>query len=285
MATIAWLGTGLLGSGFVKAALKRGDKVRVWNRTASKAKALESLGATAFASVAETVKGAERVHLCLSDDVAVDGVVEEILAVSGFNAPIIDHTTVTPKGAAARAKKLEARGVGFLACPVFMGPAMAESSAGRMLCAGPVTLVEALGPALAKMTGELQTFGADVTVPATLKLIGNSMIIGLSGVIADAFAVAQGGGVEIKDALAFIQGFNVGNIVNMRGVKMSQGDYAASFELSMARKDVRLMQETSAPRALATLDGLGARMDALITKGHGSQDLGVLNVDVVPAKR
>jgi 3-hydroxyisobutyrate dehydrogenase-like beta-hydroxyacid dehydrogenase len=284
MATIAWLGTGLLGSGFVKAALKRGDRVRVWNRTASKAKALESLGAVFTATPSEAVKGAERVHLCLSDDAAVDGVLEEILAAPGFNAPIIDHTTVTPKGAKARAERLEKRGVGFLACPVFMGPAMAESSSGRMLCAGPVTLVEALGPALAKMTGELQTFGTDVSVPATLKLLGNSMIIGISGVLADAIAVAQGGGVDVKEAIAFLQSFQVGNIVNMRGVRMSQGDYTASFELTMARKDVRLMQETAAPRAMATLDGLGARMDALIAKGHGAKDLGALAIELVPAK-
>lgn len=277
MANIAWLGTGLLGSGFVKAALKRGDSVRVWNRTASKAKVLEALGAVACATAAEAATGAERVHLCLSDDAAVDGVLEQL---GGFTGPIVDHTTVTPRGAAARAKKLPGR---YLACPVFMGPAMAEQSSGRMLCAGDAALIEALSPALKKMTGELQIFGSDVTVPATLKLIGNSMIIGITGVLSDALAVAQGGGVELKDAIAFMQSFQIGNIVNMRGVRMAAGDYAASFELSMARKDVRLMQETAAPRAMATLDGLATRIDALIAKGHGGKDLGALAIEIVPA--
>lgn len=284
MANIAWLGTGLLGSGFVKAALARGDSVRVWNRTTSKAKALEARGAIACATAAEASQGVDRVHLCLSDDAAVDGVISELLSTPGFKGPIVDHTTVTPKGAAARAERLAARGVGFLACPVFMGPSMAEQSTGRMLCAGAPALIEALAPALKKMTGELQVYGADVTVPATLKLIGNSMIIGLSGVLSDALAVAQGGGVKLEDTIAFLQSFQIANIINQRGVRMAAGDFTASFELSMARKDVRLMQETAAPRALATLDGLGARMDALIAKGHGARDLGALAVELVPPR-
>ena len=44
----AFLGIGLLGNGFVRAMLKKSDKVQVWNRTASKAKELEEYGAKAF---------------------------------------------------------------------------------------------------------------------------------------------------------------------------------------------------------------------------------------------
>ncbi len=40
----AFLGMGLLGSNFVKAMLQKGDTVRVWNRTAAKAKVLEQFG-------------------------------------------------------------------------------------------------------------------------------------------------------------------------------------------------------------------------------------------------
>jgi 3-hydroxyisobutyrate dehydrogenase len=43
MIRIAFLGTGLLGSGMVEAMRRRGLSVTVWNRTASKARALEAL--------------------------------------------------------------------------------------------------------------------------------------------------------------------------------------------------------------------------------------------------
>ena len=58
---IAFYGMGLLGSSFVRAALRRGVEVQVWNRTASKAEALVAAGARAFADPAEAARGAERV--------------------------------------------------------------------------------------------------------------------------------------------------------------------------------------------------------------------------------
>lgn len=43
MTTVAVLGTGIVGSGFVRGFRKRGLEVNVWNRTADKAKARISL--------------------------------------------------------------------------------------------------------------------------------------------------------------------------------------------------------------------------------------------------
>src|SRR3954470_3083947 len=73
---IAFLGTGLLGSNWVRSLRKRGEEVHVWNRTASKAKALEETGAKAFANPAEAVKGAKRIHIAISDDAAVNSVLD-----------------------------------------------------------------------------------------------------------------------------------------------------------------------------------------------------------------
>jgi len=74
MATVAFLGTGLLGSGMVEGMLRRGDSVTVWNRTAAKARALEPLGATVAATPADAVVGADHVHMTLPDDGVVDDV-------------------------------------------------------------------------------------------------------------------------------------------------------------------------------------------------------------------
>jgi 3-hydroxyisobutyrate dehydrogenase-like beta-hydroxyacid dehydrogenase len=46
MSRIAFLGTGLLGSGMVESMLRRGLSVTVWNRTLAKAQALAAHGAT-----------------------------------------------------------------------------------------------------------------------------------------------------------------------------------------------------------------------------------------------
>ena len=68
----AFLGMGLLGANFVRAMLKKGDTVQVWNRTASKATELEQYGAKAFTTPADAVRGADTIHLTLKDDSTVD---------------------------------------------------------------------------------------------------------------------------------------------------------------------------------------------------------------------
>lgn len=279
MAKVAWLGTGLLGSGFVEGLRSRGDEVRVWNRTAKKAEALAGIGAEVCATPADAARGAERVHVCLSDDAAVDAVLEALGPLPG-GVPIVDHTTVTPAGARARQARLSSRGQGFLACPVFMAPANAKHASGIMLVAGDAELVARWLPALSAMTGKILRYGEDAGVPATIKLVGNAMIIAMTGALTDAMTVAEASGVPLAQALELFQHFQVGGVVQGRGQRILARNFDPSFELTMARKDVRLMMETAGARPLGVLPGLAARMDALIAAGHGAEDLAVLAVDV-----
>ncbi len=62
---------------------------------------------------------------------------------------------------------------------------------------------------------------------------------------------------------------------------MARGNFAASFELAMARKDVGLMVETAGDRPIAALPAVAARMDQLISAGHGSKDVSVMAIDAV----
>ena len=62
---------------------------------------------------------------------------------------------------------------------------------------------------------------------------------------------------------------------------MAKGNFAPSFELDMARKDVGLMLEIAGDQPLAVLPSIAARMDQLITAGHGAEDASVLGIDAV----
>src|SRR5881275_3285789 len=106
----AFLGMGLLGSNFVKAMLRRGEKVQVWNRTSSRATELEQFGANAFTNVQDAVKGADRIHITVKDDASVDEVLEK--AAGGFSPGviIIDHTTTSKEGAIKRTAEWKNRG-------------------------------------------------------------------------------------------------------------------------------------------------------------------------------
>src|SRR5260370_36990791 len=72
VANVAFLGTGLLGSAMVEGLLRRGNSVTVWNRTESKARALEESGAKVAATPEDAVSGAHHIHLTLPDAPVVD---------------------------------------------------------------------------------------------------------------------------------------------------------------------------------------------------------------------
>src|SRR5690348_9442214 len=120
MATVAFLGTGLLGSGMVERMLNTGHTVTVWNRTASKARALEPLGATVAASPADAAAGAGRVHMTLPDDAVVDAMLDQTRPRLRTDAVVVDHSPTSPLGTKTRIPRLNGAGVKFLHAPVFM---------------------------------------------------------------------------------------------------------------------------------------------------------------------
>jgi len=281
MAPIAYLGTGLLGSALAEAAAKRGDQVTVWNRTADNARALEQFGIHVASSPADAVRGATRVHLVLKDDPVVDEVIAALRPGLGPDAVILDHTTNQPKLTAERSRRLNAEGVRYLHCPVFIGPAAARAGQGIILASGPKPLFDTVKDALSHMAPRVEYFGERPDLAAVYKLCGNAIIIGLSGVVADVFAIAGGSGVAPEDALKLLDFFNPAAIIAGRGRNMAKRNFAPAFALAMARKDVRLMMESANGAPLITLPAIAARMDALIGEGLGGSDLGVLGKDSV----
>ncbi|HET9205350.1 MAG TPA: NAD(P)-binding domain-containing protein, partial [Burkholderiaceae bacterium] len=99
---IAFFGTGLMGTGFVRRLRANGHDVNVWNRSAAKARRLEADGARAFDDPAAALKGADRIHLSLADDASVDAVLEPIADAIGAHVWIVDHTTTAVRPTAER---------------------------------------------------------------------------------------------------------------------------------------------------------------------------------------
>jgi 3-hydroxyisobutyrate dehydrogenase len=281
MANVAFIGTGLLGSAMVEGMLKRGDSVTVWNRTESKARALESLGAKVASSPAEAVVGADRVHMTLPDDAVVNQIGEAIAPRLEPGATVSDHSTTSPAGAKARIERARNSGFKFLHAPVFMSPQMARDAVGHMLVSGPQPVFEGVRADLAKMTGEVWYLGEEGDRAAAYKLFGNSMLFVIAAGVADVFAMAKGLGMAPAEALEVFSKFQPGGAIKSRGEKMARGDFSASFELTMARKDMRLMLEAAGGQPMTVLPCIAKRMDEAIGKGHGQDDLGAIAAEVV----
>jgi 3-hydroxyisobutyrate dehydrogenase-like beta-hydroxyacid dehydrogenase len=281
MANVAFLGTGLLGSAMVEGMLRRGDAVTVWNRTASKARALESHGAKVAASPGDAVAGADRVHMTLPDDAVVDQIVDSFVPRLRPGAIIVDHSTTSPRATNARLDRLAKAGIKYIHAPVFMSPQMARDAVGIMLVSGPQAVVDAVHEALKKMTGEVWPLGEEGDRAAAYKLFGNSMLFVIAAGITDIFAMAKGLGMSSTEALTVFSKFQPGGIIKSRGEKMARGDFSASFELTMARKDIRLMIEAAGTQPMTVLPGIAKRMDEAIAKGHGADDLGAIAAEVI----
>jgi 3-hydroxyisobutyrate dehydrogenase len=281
MATVGFLGTGLLGGAMVEGMLRRGDAVTVWNRTEAKARALEAFGAKVAATPAAAVAAAEHVHMTLPDD----GVVDQLMASVGPclrpGAIVVDHSTTSPRGTKARVARLNQAGVRFLHAPVFMSPQMARDAVGIMLVSGPQTVFDEVRGELQKMTGEVWYLGEQGDLAAAYKIFGNSMLFVIAAGVTDVFAMAKGLGIPPADALAVFAKFQPGGLITARGDKMARGDFSTSFELTMARKDMRLMIEAAGAQPMVVLPAIAERMDEAIAKGHGHEDLGVIAAEVV----
>ncbi len=281
---IAFIGMGLLGSNFVKALLKRGEDVHIWNRTASKAKALEESGAKAFDNVADAVKGATRIHVTLKDDEAVNAVLEKASAGFEPGVMIIDHTTTSAHGAAERTAAWKSRGYTYLHAPVFMGPVNALESTGTMLVSGDPETIGKIEPELAKMTGKVVHFGTDTNKAAGMKLIGNLFLIAMTGGVADTLILAKNLGISTTEVAQLFDTWNPSAMLPARLKKMTSNTFhQPSWELNMARKDARLMIE-GAERGgmpLKVIPAIAAEMDAYIARGHGHDDWTVIAKDAV----
>jgi len=281
---ITILGTGLLGSGFARALRKKGHEVRAWNRTAARALPLAADGVRCVDDLVAAVRGAERVHLTLSDDAAVDSVLAAAAPGLDPGALVIDHSTTSTTGALERTATWRDRGIMYLHAPVFMGPSNALESTGVMMVSGDRELVARVTPMLTPMTGKLVDLGERVDRAAAFKLIGNLQLMAIAAGFTDMMtpgAAMTLPPVEIRAPFAFLHPWVP---PGSRYTKMSAADYEPpSWELAMARKDARLMQDevARAGRALAALPALIAQMDAMIERGLGSLDWTVIGKDLV----
>ncbi len=281
---IAFYGMGLLGSNFTRALLERGETVHVWNRTVSRAEALESEGARAFDEPAEAAKGAERVHLALSDDASVDEVLGRAQAGLEKGVIVVDHTTTSPEGALERIARWAERGVTYQHAPVFMGPQNAREGTGFMLFSGERARYDALEPELSKMTGKLVYLGPKPERAAQFKLLGNLFLLAMTSGLVDFLSLAKAMEVEPAEAASLFDWLTMPASVPARVKTIIQGRFDdPSWELVMARKDARLMLEAAERGGitLSTIPAVADNMDHWIAAGHGHDDWTVMAKDVV----
>lgn len=263
----------MLGSAMVRAMLRRGVDVRVWNRTSQKAQALEEYGARAVMDPAETAQGADRVHLCLSDDASVDAVIDAALHGIAKESPIVDHTTVLPQRVVERQRRLAEAGHSFLHAPVFMGPPMALEATGVMMASGDPALFDDVRRPLEGMCSDLRYVGSRPEDAAIYKLMGNAMILAMVGGINDVIRIAEVQGLSREQAYTLFDFYDPSGQIRGRGRRMAAGEYEPFWTLSMAHKDAVLMRAAAHHERLPVIDAMEALLRNVSDRGLGNLDL------------
>jgi len=276
MATIAILGTGLLGSGMAENLLQKGHSVRVWNRTREKAMPLAAKGAQIADDPASCVRGASRVHLVLTSDDAVDAVIESLRPALAPTVSVYDHSTNLPQRVKERVARLRKEGVRYVSAPVFMSPRNAREASGMILLSGDATECAEHQATLAEMTGKALYVGAREDLAAFHKISGNGLLIGLMGLVGDLVSMGRAQGLEPAEVLSLYEQWNPATSIAYFGRTVANaGSKPATFELQMARKDVGLMLEAAQGQRLCALPAVAAAMDAAIGEGRARQDYAV----------
>jgi 3-hydroxyisobutyrate dehydrogenase len=272
---IAFFGTGLMGTGFVRRMLENGRQVTVWNRTQARAEAARDAGSTVAVTPQAAIEGADSIHISLADDASVDAVLEKLTDKIPPTTWIVDHTTTAPTPTAERAARWLARGKRFVHAPVFMTPANCVAGTGVMLLSGPQATHAALLPLLATMTGHVAYLGEAPERAAAFKLFGNLTLLAMMATLGDVNRLAHACGISTEDAFGLFNQFNPGALLPARAAKIASGDFTPSFEMTMARKDVRLMIEEAQRHdvELAVMPAVAALLDAAIARGDGAKDV------------
>jgi 3-hydroxyisobutyrate dehydrogenase-like beta-hydroxyacid dehydrogenase len=157
-----------------------------------------------------------------------------------------------------------------------MSPQNAREASGLMLVAGPKTDADALQPDLAAMTGKVWYTGERPDLAAVFKLAGNSMFFALAAAMSDVLAIGRGSDVTAEVMLSLFDVFKPGGALPFLGQRVAKaGAGPASFELAMARKDARLMQETAGKAPLLLLPAITTAMERAIARGEGRADYAV----------
>jgi len=150
-----------------------------------------------------------------------------------------------------------------------------------MFVSGAQATFERVRDELTSLAADVWYLGERPEKAAAMKLFGNETLMFVVAGLADGYALARSAGVPANEAFELFEHFKPQGALEFRGRTMAAGDFKPMFELTMARKDVRLMLETAAAGngELHFLPAVAARMDDLIALGHGSDDLSVLGLE------
>lgn len=235
---IAFIGTGVMGSSMVKNLLKHNHSVNVYNRTLSKATALETYGAKAYQSIEECIKNTEVVITIVGIPEDVEEVYEAIIPNVDKNTVLIDMTTSSPNLAIQIHEKAKQRNVQTLDAPVSGGDIGAQNGTLTIMVGGEKEVFESVLPVFKAMGSTINYIGKAGS-GQHCKMANQIAIAGAM----EAMHYAIEHGLDFDQVLkAISKGSAASFQLNYTSSKIKENDYAPGFFIKHFIKDMRIAQ-------------------------------------------
>jgi 3-hydroxyisobutyrate dehydrogenase-like beta-hydroxyacid dehydrogenase len=244
--TVGIVGVGAMGSRIARRLLNADYEVVVWNRTWEKTQPLVDAGAGRERTPAELTRRSDVVITMVADPAALTAVMESregIVAGAHHELTLLEMSTVGPR-AIAEIESLLPDATGLLDAPVLGSLSEAESGALKIFVGGQGGLFERWRPLLSELGSPLHV--GQLGTGAAAKLVANSTMLGVLGVLGEALALADALGLARDAAFEVLSKTPIAAQAERRRAALESDDYAPRFRLSLARKDADLIVDAAA---------------------------------------
>jgi len=276
--TVTVVGAGALGAAMAARLGETGYEVRLWNRTAERARAASAgvPGVTAVESLGRALTGAPVVITVLRDGDAVAEVMSEAITELDPGAVWVQASTIGPISARALADLADEQGVPFLDAPVSGSTTPARQGRLVWLVAGPEDALDQARPILDALGSSVLHVGTGVEGSA-LKLVVNAWMTAATVAMSDALSLCDALGL---DHSTFAEALEAGPLAMPYALQklqlMDQRSFEPGFAVQLALKDIDLARSSAGLSPL--LQVVRDRLQRTVDAGHGRDDLAAVDL-------
>ncbi|MGA0588131.1 NAD(P)-dependent oxidoreductase [Dyella sp. KRB-257] len=285
---VGFIGLGAMGSAMASNLLAAGHGVTVWNRSAAATEPLASLGAKVARTADRAVLG-EVVCSMLANDQAVRAVFLDsgLLDAMDPGTVHVNHATISVALARELAEAHAARGIDYVAAPVFGRPDAAAAARLQIVAAGKPAAVDTVRPLLEAMGAKIWPMGEAPERANVVKIAGNFMLAAAIESMAEACALTRAHGVGAAEFLEMMTSTLFASPAYQGyGKLIAEERYSpAGFAMPLGLKDVGLALDAGeATRVPMPFAGV-LRDNFLDALAHGGEALDWSALALVAARR
>jgi 3-hydroxyisobutyrate dehydrogenase-like beta-hydroxyacid dehydrogenase len=276
---VGFIGLGSMGSGMARDLMKAGHTLTVYNRTRSRAEALQPLGATVAQTPGEAASNAEALITMLADDRAVEQVIfapGNAIEFLRAGAVHISMSTISVAMSQGLTEAHRAKSQHYIAAPVFGRPDAAAAAKLFIVAAGPAEQTNRCRELFDAMGQKTFVIGEQAPAANLVKIAGNFMTTTVIESLAESFALVRKYGLDANTFLDVLTGSlfsapayrSYGSLIANGNVDRPQ------FKLPLGFKDNRLLlaaaEDLAVPMPMASL--VHDRFVAALAQGLGEAD-------------